>query len=230
MFRARAPRDLAVCGLLTLVAAILIPTIAHATTYNFTGGSVQLTAVIRGTSTSVLEPGTSPVVLPLGGSFVDFDPLAGPYGTITGLELIPNGNFILDLDQTVVGLNVIEISGAMLVDAPPSTGAVSAGNSFAIDTIISGTVTGVGGPPPATPISSLQSGTTGIMGLSADTLTLGMFGINVASFNSIVTPGVVIDVKADFSFIGVVPEPTTATLLGLGLCGLAARGASRRRH
>lgn len=229
MSRARAPRDLTFSVLFTmLVAAFLTPATATAATYGFTGGSVQLTAVIQGTSTSVLQPGTSPVVVPLGGSFVDFDPFAGPNGTITGLELIPTGSFNLDLDETVAGFDVIEIANAMLVEQPGSTGPVSGGGSFAIDTILSALVTGVGGPPPATPISSLQSGTTGILGLSGDTLTLGLFGINIATFESIATPGVFVEVKADFSFIGVVPEPTTGVLIGLGLIGLAA-GAPKRR-
>lgn len=226
MFSARLPRELAISGVLAALAVFLTPTIAASTTYNFTGGQVQITAVIQGTATSVLEPGTSPVTVPLGGSFVDFNPLAGPNGSITGLELIPTGSFILDLDQTVAGFDIIQISNAMLVENPGSTGPVSGLGSFAIDTILSGTVTGIGGPPPATPISSLQSGTSGIVGISGDTLTLGLFGINIATFQSLATPGVFVEVKADFTFIGVVPEPTTALMLGLGLCGLAA---GRRR-
>lgn len=226
MFSARLPRELAISGVLAALVVFLTPTIAASTTYNFTGGQVQITAVIQGTATSVLEPGTSPVTVPLGGSFVDFNPLAGPNGSITGLELIPTGSFILDLDQTVAGFDIIQISNAMLVENPGSTGPVSGLGSFAIDTILSGTVTGIGGPPPATPISSLQSGTSGIVGISGDTLTLGLFGINIATFQSLATPGVFVEVKADFTFIGVVPEPTTALMLGLGLCGLAA---GRRR-
>ena len=226
MFSARLPRELAISGVLAALAVFLTPTIAASTTYNFTGGQVQITAVIQGTATSVLEPGTSPVTVPLGGSFVDFNPLAGPNGSITGLELIPTGSFILDLDQTVAGFDIIQISNAMLVENPGSTGPVSGLGSFAIDTILSGTVTGIGGPPPATPISSLQSGTSGFVGISGDTLTLGLFGINIATFQSLATPGVFVEVKADFTFIGVVPEPTTALMLGLGLCGLAA---GRRR-
>ncbi|MEZ4332581.1 MAG: PEP-CTERM sorting domain-containing protein [Myxococcota bacterium] len=231
MFSARLPRELAISGVLAALAVFLTPTIAASTTYNFTSGQVQITAVIQGTATSVLEPGTSPVTVPLGGSFVDFDALAGPNGTITGLELVPTGSFLLDLDQTVAGFDVIEISNAMLVESPGATGAVSGLGSFAIDTILSGTVTGMGGPPPATPITSLQSGTSGIVGISGDTLTLGLFGINIATFQSLATPGVYVEVKADFTFVGhtVVPEPSTALLVGLGLSGLAFRGKGRPR-
>lgn len=228
MFKTRVPNRLALLfQLMTLAAVLFSPAMGTAATYFFTGGSVQLTAVIQGTTTSVLEPGTSPVSVSLGGSFVDFDPFAGPNGTVTGLELIPTGTFNLDLDQTVAGFDLIQISGASLVEDVGATGAVSGGGSFAIDTIMSATVAGIGGPPPSTFVSSLQSGSTGIMGLSGDTLTLGLFGINLATFENLNNPGELIEIKADFSFIGVVPEPTTATLLGLGLAGLSA--AARRK-
>ena len=229
MFKTRVPNRLALlCYLTTLTALLFSPSIGTAATYFFTGGSVQLTAVIQGTTTSVLEPGTSPVSVSLGGSFVDFDLLAGPYGTITGLELIPTGSFNLDLDQTVAGFDLIQISGASLVEDLGAIGVVSGGGSFAIDTIMSATIAGIGGPPPATFVSSLQSGSTGIMGVSGDTLTLGLFGINLATFQNLNNPGELIEIKADFSFIGVVPEPTTATLLGLGLAGLNAAGRRKK--
>jgi hypothetical protein len=231
MFKTRVPNGVVIRGWFTVLTVLLAPMIATSATYTFTGGTAQVTAVLQGTTTSVLEPGTSPVSVSLGGSFVDFDPFAGPNGTITGLELIPNGNFNLDLDQTVSGFDLIQIAGAMLVEDPGATGAVSGGGSFSIDTILSATITGIGGPPPATFVSSLQSGTTGLMGVSGDTLTLGLFGINLATFESLTTPGVFIDVKADFSFVGtVIPEPTSAMLIGLGLAGLAAAGRAARKH
>lgn len=70
---------------------------------------------------------------------------------------------------------------------------------------------------------SLTGSAVGQLGLSGDTLTIGLFGINIATFESLTTPGQLINVKADFSFVGtVIPEPTTGILMGLGLAGLAS--------
>jgi len=201
-------------------------TTSSAVVYNFTSGTVQLRATLAGTTTSVLE-GPVPVEVILGGSFVDFNPTLGADGTVVGLELIPAGNFSLDLDQTLVGYDMIEVSGAILENALGATGAVSPLGSFNLDTVMSGTITGIGGPPPATFVSSTTSGAAGTLGISGDMLSLGIFGVNLAQFQSLTNPSDIIEVKADFSFIGVVPEPGTAVLLGLGLLGLSARGRDR---
>lgn len=204
----------------------LCATTSSAVVYNFTSGTVQLRATLAGTTTSVLE-GTVPVEVMLGGSFVDFDPLLGADGSIVGLQLIPSSSFGLDLDQTLVGFDMIQVTGAMLDHAVGATGAVSPAGSFALDTVMSGTITGIGGPPLATFVSSTTSDAVGSVGISGDTLTLGLFGVNLAQFQSLTNPSDIIEVKADFSFTGVVPEPGTAVLLGLGLLGLSARGRDR---
>jgi hypothetical protein len=204
----------------------LCATTSTAVVYNWTSGTVQLRATLAGTTTSVLE-GPVPVEVVLGGSFVDFDPILGPNGSVVGMQLIPASSFQLNLDETVVGYDMIEVSGASLDHALGAIGAVSALGSFNIDTVMSGTIEGIGGPPPATFVSSTTSGASGTLGISGDTLTLGLFGVNLAQFQSLTNPADIIEVKADFSFVGGVPEPGTAVLLGLGLLGLSARGRQR---
>ena len=213
-------RDLAVRCAVFVGLLLLAPTFASAATYNFTGGSMSLRAELAGTSTSVIEPGAAdPVILNLGGSFVEFD--LGT-NTLTGLELIPTGTFVLDLDQTVVGLDIVEVSNAMLVEAPGATALVSGAGSFNIATIMSGDVQAVGAPPPPTYYESTNSSTGGSLFVSGTQLDLAIFGVTLATFDA--PMGQTIDVKADFTFFGVVPEPGTALLLGLGLAGLSAAG------
>ena len=204
----------------------LCATTSSAVVYNWVSGEVQLRATLAGTTTSVLE-GTVPVEVALGGSFVDFDPALGANGSIVGLQLVPASSFDLDLDQTLVGFDMIQVTGAMLDHALGAIGTVSPFGSFTLDTIMSGTITGIGGPPPATFVSSTTSGAAGSVGISGNMLNLGLVGVNLAQFQSLTNPSDIIEVKADFNFIGVVPEPGTAVLLGLGLLGLSARGRNR---
>jgi hypothetical protein len=202
------------------------------TTYLFTSGDIQLSAINTTTGNSVLS-GTSPVTVPLGGTFVVYDPDLGANGTILDVQFVPLGSFSLDLDPLEAELDSITVDNAMIINAPGATAAVTGGNSFNLDTEMSGDVSGVfpdTTPFGPTPFTSLTSGASGSLGINGATLQLALIGVNIATFGTATNPGSgEIEVKADIFFIStIVPEPGTAVLMGLGLVGLAGTRNARR--
>lgn len=219
-------------ALLASLAMLMLPALAGAspTTYGFSSGTMTLRAVLDGTNTSVLS-GPTPVEILLGGTSVTVDLAAGPYGTLTGLLLVPTTTINLDLDENIVALDTVSIENSSLTNQVGSTGVLNLFGQFNIATVLSGDVSGTlpgnipFGPQPA---SSIDSSASGLIGISGDTITLSLVGVNIARFAQLpIGSGPDVIVKADFTFTGIVPEPGTALLLGLGLGGLAA---ARRRE
>lgn len=204
-------------------------TAAAPITYTFDSGSVNLSAILDdGSLTSVLE-GPSPINVLLGGTSVTFDAAVGPYGTITGLQLIPATTLNLDLDEALVGLDTVSVSNAQINHQVGGSSLVLPTNEFYIATIVTGDISGFlpgGIPYGPTSVTSLDSASYGDISFSGNTVTLNLHGINIARFAQLPGPGPDVIVKANFTFVGVIPEPGTALLLGLGLGGLAA---GRRR-
>jgi hypothetical protein len=212
-------------------ALFVAPSFAAAApvTYAFDSGTVALSALLDGSLTSVLE-GPSPINILLGGTSVTFDADIGPNGTITGLQLVPSTTLNLDLDESLVGLDTISVTNAQINHQVGGTSLVLPTNEFYIATVVTGDVAGFlpGGIPfGPTSVTSLDSASYGDISVSGNTITLNLYGINIARFAQLPGPGPDVLVKANFTFVGVIPEPGTALLIGLGLGGLSSMGRRR---
>lgn len=221
-------------AVLPLVALLVGPGVASAlpSDFLFSSGQMTLRAELDDANNTSILSSPNPAIIQLGGSFVRFDPDASPNGTLVGFSLIPAGTIALDLDESVTALDTVSILSADFTEAAGATAALNGFSQFTIDSMmtaeVSGVLAGGGGPFGPAVLPSLESVATGLLFINGSQLELNMSGINLARFAQ-VGGGPDVLIKADFHFLGVVPEPGTALLLGLGLAGLAA-GSVRGRN
>jgi len=203
-----------------------------ATVYNFTSGSITLSANLGGTD--LLPPGQQ---VPLTGTQVTFD---GTSLNLTSFQFMDSGSTSAALSGlltgttiTVSGLNIVPGTGYGALSPTTGTdpyfftvGPVAASGTYALSGAITRAATAFAG---ANPVLSGQITTSSTMGgpdsLDLNGITLGIFNVTVSGVTQKVT------LKGDIVFNGVTPVPLPAGvwLLGSGL-GLLGVPFMRRRR
>lgn len=218
---------------LSCVFAALIwagPAVALPQTFNFLSGEVHITANIVGDPTFLVD-----VVQPLDGFFVQFDdaPIGVPNFSIS---IFPTDPILMSASYG--GFDTISIDSAILT---PGTGYSSSGvfvggaeysvtmGPIDVDAIYSASDSTMVNPPVSgVPLSFTNPSLSATV--DTDLILFEMMGVTLG-----LLPGALVGepydliVKGDITFVGVIPEPATGAMLGLGLLTLAlARSRSAR--
>jgi hypothetical protein len=212
-----------------LVAGLLLSSVfalqASATTFSFLGGNVRVTAFRAD------APGTLLVdeVFPLSGSFVDFSASA-PIGLTDFLITIPQSAFSLSspyggYDDVVIE-SVTLTPGVGYATSGLSTGPFTFdvdGSPVQVDAVYSAMDSSGTNSPIMN--AALPPFTTAFDGtVTTDLAVIQLNGITIGQIPGSWVPvpeSSDLIVKGDITFFGVVPEPATGTLVGLGLLGVA---------
>jgi hypothetical protein len=210
-----------------------LPGVSAATTFYFTTGSATVTAT-AGSSTVL-----SPTVVTINGVFVDFDESGN--GQLVDFDITLPQSATLNLTTPYGGYDEVVIESA---DLSPGVGFNNLNNQNlggGIYTFLAGP-TDINGvysasdstltnpsmmnvPVPFTDTSYISGtvdvtlGTLELTGITLTKLPAGLFGE---------TDDLV--VKADITFTGLVPEPGTGLLVGVGVTLMAIRRRSRISH
>ncbi len=192
---------------LTLISISLLAS-AHASTlacFEFTGNSLAVSSELYAGSTSVITLNASPTNLTVNADALDFT--ASGAGVYAGFLGAPANSF--SFTYTVTGLTgaaTLDISSLEFDIANNSGGtrvsAIVSGQTFGSNTVTTGTNT-----------AAIVGAPTGLV--NGDVVTIE-FGIRGGSAD----PTATLD---NFKLIGVIPEPSSAALLGLGALALVAR-------
>ncbi len=228
--RRRVSRSKSLLALLGFVSLSVLPCTASATTFFFTGGTATVTA------TAGADTVLGATVIPLDGAFINFDPLGA--GDLVDFSITIPQTSTLNLTTDYGGYDEVVIESASLA---PGVGYTNINNQ----SLGGGVYTFLAGPidiegvysasdstntnPPVMDVPVPFTDTSLLVGTVDTTLgTLELTGLTLtqlpaAAFGE--TDNLV--VKADILFTGVVPEPSTGLLVGVGMALMTIRRRSR---
>jgi hypothetical protein len=222
----RLPLLLAAClGLLPLSAAAL------PVTYNFTSGSVTITATVSGGLVS------GPVTVPLTGISVTVDEGAL---TLNSIQLSMGSTGSVAISPTYLGFTSINIDFATLTASSGTLTLVDAGPPAEYSYFITNvTVSGQFDAVNVVPANSLTDAYFGFVNPSASGTvfvdavngTLDLDGITLGTLDPDGPGGAdPLVLKGDFFFSGEVPEPGVALLLGAAASAIVVSAQRRGRR
>jgi hypothetical protein len=211
---------LAACFALLPLSAAALPV-----TYNFTSGSVNVTATLfsPGPSTVLLNGSTS-ITVPLDGVSFTFDDTAL---SVSGFLFTSAGPISATLSPTVFGVSSISLTNLSMTP----NGAITVGGGPTVFSLLLNAVDVNGSAStnagPSAPFATLTTtGASGQITLGAGG-TLQVTGITIGVINDPLGSGNFALLKGDFTFNGV-PEPSAAVLLIVGAGAVTAARRSRR--
>ena len=225
----------ALTAALALMLSATAAAMAAPVAYQLSSGSATIRGTLAGSSESIFV-GPAAIDAPIISARTVIDQDAGANGRVESIQIVL-GDLNIQINSALLPIDTLNIFSPTISSIGGSD--LNVFGQFAMQSRIAAIVTGTfpGGLPfgPDSIQSADDSGSvTGIVSISGDEIMIQIIGVTVASFEQIgsLDPNAPnIEVKADFTFRGVlenpIPEPSAALLF---LVGASVAGSSIRRR